>query len=75
LREAGAEVMGLLAIFTYGFDVAAENFVRANCTWHTLSNYDALLKIANTSGYIGEGIDIAHLDTIVFTMPISSAKK
>ena len=54
LREAGAEVMGLLAIFTYGFDVAAENFVRANCTWHTLSNYDTLLKIANTSGYISE---------------------
>ena len=54
LREAGAEVLGLLAIFTYGFDVAAENFVRANCTWHTLSNYETLLKIAHTSGYINE---------------------
>lgn len=52
LREAGCEVLGLLAIFTYGFKVAEENFKMANCTWGTLSNYDVMLEIAHTSGYI-----------------------
>lgn len=46
LREAGLDVKGLLAIFTYGFDLATENFKNAKCPFMTLSNYDVLLKKA-----------------------------
>jgi orotate phosphoribosyltransferase len=43
LREAGYEVAGLAAIFSYGFDVAEENFKKAKCRYITLSNYSAML--------------------------------
>jgi orotate phosphoribosyltransferase len=46
LREAGYDVAGLAAIFSYGFDIAAENFKAANCPYVTLSNYTALLSYA-----------------------------
>jgi orotate phosphoribosyltransferase len=46
LREAGYNVAGLAAIFSYGFDVAEENFKQAKCRYVTLSNYSALLKYA-----------------------------
>lgn len=52
LREAGYDVAGLAAIFTYGFDAAAENFKNAKCRYTTLSNYSALLKYAEQHGYI-----------------------
>jgi orotate phosphoribosyltransferase len=52
LRAAGCEVAGLAAIFSYGFDLAAENFKEANCKFFTLSNYDALLKYAEENNYI-----------------------
>jgi orotate phosphoribosyltransferase len=52
LREAGANVKGMVAIFTYGFDVASENFKNSNVTLHTLSNYDNLLELAVTKNYI-----------------------
>ena len=55
LREAGTEVLGLIAIFTYGFDLATDNFAKANCQWDTLSNYESMIEIAHTSGYINEG--------------------
>ena len=35
LRSVGAEVVGMVSIFTYGFDVATENFKQANCTLHS----------------------------------------
>ena len=54
LREAGYDVAGLAAIFTYGFDVAAENFKKANCPYVTLSNYEALIKYAAENQYIAE---------------------
>lgn len=44
LREAKAEVLGMVAIFTYGFPVAAEKFAEANVTLDTLSNYNAVLQ-------------------------------
>ncbi len=44
LRNAGAEVMGMVAIFTYGFPVAAEKFSEANVELTTLSNYNAVLQ-------------------------------
>lgn len=52
LREAGYEVAGLAAIFSYGFDVAEENFKKAKCRYVTLSNYNAMLKFAEEKQYI-----------------------
>jgi len=54
LRDAGYNVAGLAAIFSYGFDVAAENFKAAKCPFITLSNYSALLKYAGEKQYISE---------------------
>jgi orotate phosphoribosyltransferase len=52
LRNAGLEVAGLAAIFSYGFDQATENFKEAKCKFFTLSNYNALLKYAEENNYI-----------------------
>lgn len=52
LREAGLDVKGLVAIFTYGFDMAVENFAKAECPFTTLSNYDYLLKKAVSDKFI-----------------------
>jgi orotate phosphoribosyltransferase len=52
LRNAGLEVAGLAAIFSYGFDQATENFNEAKCKFYTLSNYNALLKYAEENNYI-----------------------
>lgn len=52
LREAGGEVAGVMALFTYGFPEAAKAFATANCPLSTLSHYPALLEEAVASGYI-----------------------
>lgn len=52
LRDAGCEVAGLVAIFDYGFDVAINNFKKAQCKFFTLSDYTALLKYAEEHQYI-----------------------
>jgi orotate phosphoribosyltransferase len=52
LRAAGAEVLGMAAIFTYGFPVAAQNFEQKNVPLVCLSNYDALLVEAQALDYI-----------------------
>lgn len=52
LREFGAEVVGMVAIFTYGFDVAKKNFEDYNCTLETLTDYEHLLEIALSTSYI-----------------------
>ena len=54
LKEAGANVKGMVAIFTYGFDVATENFKKANVDLLTLSNYENLLDLAVAKKYITE---------------------
>jgi orotate phosphoribosyltransferase len=54
LRDAGYEVVGVLAIFTYEFQVANENFAKANCKFATLSNYTTLLEEAQNEEYITE---------------------
>ena len=54
LIEAGANVKGMLAIFTYGFSVAEENFKNAGVELHTLSNYENLLNLAVSKNYISE---------------------
>lgn len=52
LREAGCEVKGMAAIFTYGFQTSIDNFKKANCKLVTLSNYTTLIKQALQSNYI-----------------------
>ncbi len=54
LRDAGGKVAGVLALFTYGFAEAQTAFEKANCSFLTLSNYDALLQEALATGYIDE---------------------
>ncbi len=52
LREAGCEVLGMIAIFTYGFGKAADAFLAEKCKLDTLSNYNVLIQIAVSSGYV-----------------------
>ncbi|MEZ5056145.1 MAG: orotate phosphoribosyltransferase [Saprospiraceae bacterium] len=54
IREAGGEVVGVLAIFTYGLTKANETFSKANCKFATLSNYDTLLEKAIETGYLNQ---------------------
>ena len=54
LREAGAVVKGMLAIFTYQLPVAEENFTAKNCSLHTLTNYETLIYKAIEEKYISE---------------------
>ncbi len=54
LREAGLDVRGLTAIFTYGFDVAIRNFADAECPFVTLTDYDQLIEQGVKSSYINE---------------------
>lgn len=52
LRKAGCEVLGMMAIFTYGFKKAEDNFEKAACELTTLSNYNAMIDLAVKSGYV-----------------------
>lgn len=52
LRDAGAQVLGMVAIFTYGFDLAAQRFKEDKVRLDTLSNYSALVDVASETGYI-----------------------
>lgn len=52
LKEAGANVKGMFAIFTYGFKTAEDNFKEAGLEVHTLSNYEHLLETAQRTNYI-----------------------
>jgi orotate phosphoribosyltransferase len=52
LREAGCEVLGMVAIFTYGFKKATDAFDGEKCRLDTLSNYNVLIECAMKSGYI-----------------------
>jgi orotate phosphoribosyltransferase len=54
LKDAGAVIKGMVAIFTYGFDVATQNFTDKNINLVTLSNYQHLLDQALDSNYITE---------------------
>lgn len=54
LKEAGAVVKGMVAIFSYGFDIASDNFKNSNVALTTLSNYSHLLEQAMDSKYITE---------------------
>ncbi len=52
LREANANVLGMCAIFTYGFQVANDSFKSKECKLHTLTNYNELIEIASNEGYV-----------------------
>jgi orotate phosphoribosyltransferase len=54
LKEAGCEVLGMVAIFTYEFKKALDGFATEKCTLHTLSNYTVLVETAVKTGYIGQ---------------------
>ncbi len=52
LKKAGSKVMGMLAIFTYGFAIAENNFKNADCKLTTLSNYEVLINYALEKGTV-----------------------
>lgn len=54
LREAGVEVKGLIAIFTYGLPAAQQAFEEAQCSWMTLTDYPTMLDQASEEGYLNE---------------------
>lgn len=60
IRNAGCEVVGMAAIFTYGFPVAEEAFDKAGVKLVTLSNYNTMLETALAGNYINE----ASLETL-----------
>ena len=60
LRDFGAEVLGMVAVFSYNFQVANANFASEKLSLHTLSDYDHLLVKALEIGYISE----YELDTL-----------
>lgn len=60
LREAGCEVLGVVAIFSYLINKSQEQFEKENIKYYTLTNYDLLIKEASESGYIKEE-DISEL--------------
>ena len=61
LRAAGCNVVGLVSIFTYGFDEAVKNFAEAKCPFFSLCNYEALIKVAVKNGYVLES-DVTLLE-------------
>ena len=54
LQEAGCEVIGMVAIFTYGLPKATENFAAKDCSFYTLTNYETLIDVAVENNYIKE---------------------
>ena len=60
LREAGAEVLGVVSIFTYGMQKGLDRLADANVKNVSLSNFDAVAEVAAKEGYIKES-DIARL--------------
>jgi len=54
LEASGADIQGMLAIFTYGFDIATTNFKNKNIQLHTLSDYAHLIQQASETKYIKE---------------------
>ena len=55
LRKAGMEVVGMVSIFTYGFDVAAKAFEKAGIKYQSLTNYATLLELAVEKGIVTPG--------------------
>ncbi|NPC92506.1 orotate phosphoribosyltransferase [Bacillus sp. WMMC1349] len=60
LKEAGCDVLGVAAIFTYGLSKADTAFHKAGIEYHTLTDYDTLIETAVSGGYISEA-DVTKL--------------
>lgn len=60
LRAAGCEVLGMVCIFTYGFELASRNFIEAGIPLYSLSNYSILIEEAEKLGIVSAG----ELDTL-----------
>lgn len=60
IRSAACDVLGMVAMFTYGFPIAEENFRKAGVELITLSNYNAMLEAALDTNYIQE----SDIDTL-----------
>lgn len=52
IRAAGGEVIGMVSIFNYGFDIAVKAFETAGVTYKSLSNYSALIEVAVEKGLV-----------------------
>ena len=60
LREAGAEVLGIVSIFTYGMQKGLDRLKEANVENHSLTDFDCIAEVAAKTGYIRE-TDVARL--------------
>lgn len=61
LREAGYQVVGMVASYTYGFPVAAQTFAEADVRLETLTDYDHVVEQALETGYIkNEDVELLH---------------
>lgn len=60
LREAGAEVLGIVSIFTYGMQKGLSRIAQAGLTNYSLTNLDVVARVAAASGYIAES-DVTRL--------------
>ena len=52
LRQAGADVLGIVSIFTYGMEKGLRRLAEANVKNHSLTNFDAIAEVAAAEGYI-----------------------
>ncbi len=57
LRNAGADVIGMVSIFNYGFDIADKAFTEKNCIYISLTNYNALISLALDKGIVAAGME------------------
>ena len=62
LRQAGAEVLGIVSIFTYGMKKGLERMAAANVTNHSLTDFDIIAEVAAEDGYI-RSEDVTRLIT------------
>ena len=60
LREAGAEVLGVVSIFTYGMEKGKQRLADANVINHSLTDFDCIAEVAAKTGYISEA-DVKRL--------------
>ncbi len=62
LRESGAIVAGMVAIFTYGLDIAEQNFLNKDCKLIALSNYNAMIKKAVSDNYVTDEDELSLME-------------
>ena len=62
LRESGAIVAGMVAIFTYGLDIAEQNFLNKDCKLIALSNYSAMINKAVSENYVTDEDELSLME-------------